>query len=148
MMFNPYDVLGVSPSASDDEVKKAYRQLSRKYHPDANINNPNKAQAEEKFKEVQQAYEQIMRMRQQGGYQSGPYGAGGYQNGSYQNGSYRGNYQQGGPYGPNGWPFGEDMDSWYENMSGRYERPYSGRSWCMEMLLLNLFCNCCCAGPC
>ena len=58
-MFDPYSVLGVSRDASDEEIKKAYRKLSRKYHPDANINNPNKAQAEEKFKEVQQAYEQI-----------------------------------------------------------------------------------------
>lgn len=57
-MMNPYQVLGISPGASDDEIKKAYRALSRKYHPDANINNPNKAQAEEKFKEVQQAYDQ------------------------------------------------------------------------------------------
>ena len=45
---------------------KAYRKLSRKYHPDANINNPNKAQAEEKFKEVQQAYEQIMKEKEYG----------------------------------------------------------------------------------
>lgn len=63
-MFDPYSVLGVSRDASDDEIKKAYRKLSRKYHPDANINNPNKAQAEEKFKEVQQAYEQIMKERE------------------------------------------------------------------------------------
>lgn len=67
-MINPYQVLGVSPNASDDEIKKAYRNLSRKYHPDANINNPNKAQAEEKFKEVQQAYDQIMKEKQSGGY--------------------------------------------------------------------------------
>ena len=43
-----------------DEIKKAYRKLSRTYHPDANINNPNKDQAEAKFKEIQQAYQQIM----------------------------------------------------------------------------------------
>ncbi len=66
-MANPYQVLGVSPGASDEEIKKAYRNLSRKYHPDANINNPNRAQAEEKFKEVQQAYDQIMKEKQQGG---------------------------------------------------------------------------------
>ena len=63
-MTDPYKVLGVSRDASDDEVKKAYRTLSRKYHPDANINNPNKDQAEEMFKLVQQAYNQIMRERE------------------------------------------------------------------------------------
>ena len=60
-MFDPYSVLGISRDASDEEIKKAYRKLSRKYHPDANINNPNKAQAEEMFKTVQQAYNQIMK---------------------------------------------------------------------------------------
>ena len=59
-MLDPYRVLGVSQSASDEEIKKAYRTLSRKYHPDANVNNPNKEQAEEKFKEIQAAYNQIM----------------------------------------------------------------------------------------
>ncbi len=65
-MFDPYSVLGVDRNASDEEIKKAYRRLSRKYHPDANINNPNKAQAEEKFKEIQQAYDQIMKEREYG----------------------------------------------------------------------------------
>jgi molecular chaperone DnaJ len=64
--MDPYRVLGVSPDASDDEIKKAYRTLSRKYHPDANINNPNKEAAEERFKEVQQAYDIIMKDRQNG----------------------------------------------------------------------------------
>ena len=64
-MRDPYQVLGVSQDASEEEIKKAYRKLSRMYHPDANINNPNKAQAEEKFKEVQMAYDQIMKQKQQ-----------------------------------------------------------------------------------
>ena len=55
-MTDPYQVLGVSRDASKEEIKKVYRKLSKKYHPDANINNPNKDQYEEKFKEIQQAY--------------------------------------------------------------------------------------------
>ncbi len=62
--MDPYKVLGVSYSASDDEIKKAYRSLSRKYHPDANVGNPNQKEYEEKFKEVQQAYNMIMDQRQ------------------------------------------------------------------------------------
>lgn len=65
-MIDPYRVLGVSESATNEEIKKAYRRLSRQYHPDANINNPNKDEAEMKFKEVQQAYEQIIKERESG----------------------------------------------------------------------------------
>lgn len=76
-MFDPYSILGVSRDASDEEIKKAYRRLSRKYHPDANINNPNKDQAEEKFKEIQQVYDQIMKEREYGS-SGGAYGNNGY----------------------------------------------------------------------
>ncbi|MCI8561220.1 MAG: J domain-containing protein [Dorea sp.] len=67
-MTDPYSVLGVRKEASDDEIKKAYRSLSRRYHPDANINNPHKDMAEAKFKEVQQAYNQIMHEREYGSF--------------------------------------------------------------------------------
>ncbi|MCR4791859.1 MAG: DnaJ domain-containing protein [Lachnospiraceae bacterium] len=61
-MTDPYRVLGVSPTASEEEIKKAYRKLSRLYHPDSNMNKSEyeKKQAEEKFKEVQTAYENII----------------------------------------------------------------------------------------
>ena len=89
-MRDPYQALGVSRDASDEEIKKAYRALSRKYHPDANVNNPNKDQAEEKFKQIQQAYQQIMDERQRGAAGGGSYGSGSYGNGSYGGGSYGG----------------------------------------------------------
>ena len=89
-MLNPYEVLGVSPGASDEEIKKAYRSLSRRYHPDANVNNPNKAQAEERFKQVQQAYDQIMKEKQQGySYGGRGYGYGNAGSGTYGYGSNR-----------------------------------------------------------
>ena len=65
-MLDPYSVLGVSRNATDEEIKKAYRKLSRKYHPDANIKNPNKDQAEAKFKEVQKTYQLLMKEREYG----------------------------------------------------------------------------------
>ena len=96
MSKNPYDVLGVSQNASDDEIKKAYRDLTRKYHPDANVNNPLADLAEEKFKEVQEAYDTIMNERASGS--SGSSGGYSYGNGSYGGNSY-GNGSSGGSYG-------------------------------------------------
>lgn len=93
-MPDPYSVLGVDRNASDDELKKAYRSLSRKYHPDANINNPHKDEAEAKFKEVQQAYQQIMDERERG-YTSGG-GGSSSGSGSGYGGSFYGGY---GPFG-------------------------------------------------
>ncbi|MDE7048739.1 MAG: DnaJ domain-containing protein, partial [Lachnospiraceae bacterium] len=44
-MRDPYEVLGISRNATEEEIKKAYKALSRKYHPDANINNPHREDA-------------------------------------------------------------------------------------------------------
>lgn len=85
MINDPYSVLGISPSASNDEIKRAYRELSRKYHPDSYVDNPLSGLAEEKFKEVQDAYDQIMRERE-GGYRSNATNTGNtYSNNSYNN---------------------------------------------------------------
>ena len=214
--MDPYKVLGVSRDASDDEVKKAYRNLSRKYHPDANINNPNKEQAEEMFKNVQAAYDQIMKERQQGasfgGYGGRTYGSSG--NGGFGTGGAdvppemqaAVNYIRSGhpqeamnallqidERDRNGlWYFlasvssqgmgnmvnaknfisraialepgnlqyrqfaqrlesvengAGSWSSWYDTMGQGYgSRPYAGsdRSWCLDMILLNVACNCCC----
>ena len=89
-MNDPYSVLGISPNASDDEVKKAYRELARKYHPDNYQNNPLADLAEEKMKEINEAYDTITKQRSGGGgsYQQSSGSYGGYtQQRSYSSGS-------------------------------------------------------------
>ena len=80
-MRDPYTVLGISPGASDEEVKKAYRDLARKYHPDNYHDNPLADLAQEKMKEINEAYDTITRNRSSSssGYSYGT----GYQSGSY-----------------------------------------------------------------
>ena len=92
-MNDPYSVLGITPEATDEEVKQAYRTLARKYHPDNYQNNPLADLAEEKMKEINEAYETITKMRAGGGggyqsssaeYQSRPSGGGSSYNGYQQ----------------------------------------------------------------
>lgn len=79
-MNDPYKVLNVDENASDEEIKKAYRNLARKYHPDNYHDNPLADLAQEKMKEINSAYEEIQRRRSggsatvgssQGGYRYG-----------------------------------------------------------------------------
>ncbi len=81
-MNDPYSVLGVDRNATDDEIKKAYRALCRKYHPDK---NPGNEKAEEMFKIVQEAYQQVMNERKNGTSSQGNFAGGAY--GGYQYGS-------------------------------------------------------------
>ena len=75
--MDPYKELGVSPSASDDEIKTAYRNLVKKYHPDRYANAPKDVQdsVSEKVKRINAAYDEIKRIRSGGGASSGYGGA-------------------------------------------------------------------------
>lgn len=91
-----YEVLGVNKDATDDELKKAYRKLAKKYHPDAN--QENKAEAEAKFKEVNEAYETLSDSQKRKMYdQFGPDGPQGFGGGA------------GGPFGGQGGYYSSDF---------------------------------------
>lgn len=86
MEQNPYKVLGVSETATDEEIKKAYRELVKKYHPDKYADNPLAEVAAEKMKEINAAYDQITKDRKAG--RTGGYGGAGYGQSGYGNAGY------------------------------------------------------------
>lgn len=79
--MDPYEVLGVRQGASEEEIKAAYKELVKKYHPDKYQNNPLSDLAEEKLQEVNEAYDMLMKGNASGGYQSGGYGGNSYNSG-------------------------------------------------------------------
>ena len=94
-MRDPYQVLGIPSTATDEDVKKAYRNLARKYHPANYHDNPLEDLAQEKMKEINEAYETIRTQRkaaQSGGQSYGGY-TGGYSQG-YNAGAYGGVWQR------------------------------------------------------
>lgn len=94
-MRDPYQVLGIPSTATDEEVKKAYRNLARKYHPDNYHDNPLEDLAQERMKEINEAYETIRTQRKaahSGGQSYGGY-TGGYSQG-YNAGAYGGVWQR------------------------------------------------------
>ena len=93
MIEDPYKILGVSPNASDEEIKQAYRRLAKQYHPDR---NPGDEEAAKKMQQINAAYEQIKNPAQSGGYggysQYDPFG--GYQQQNYGSTDSGDNYQK------------------------------------------------------
>ena len=73
--MNPYQILGVSPDATDEEIRLAYRALAKKYHPDNYVNNPLADLAAEKMKQINTAYDEIRRMRAGGSQSTSPSGS-------------------------------------------------------------------------
>ena len=112
MINEPHKVLGVSENATQDEIKKAYRQMAKKYHPDL---NPGDENAAKKMNEINEAYDMLMnpekhRRPQSGsyGYGQSSYGQGGYNPyGNQQGRTYR-TYTYGGPFG--GWTTYTNVD--------------------------------------
>ncbi len=117
-----YEVLGVSKSASDDEIKKAYRKLARKYHPD--VNRDNSKEAEEKFKEASEAYEVLSNTEKKAQYdQFGHAAFNGAQGGAGFEGGF-GGFGGGGAAGG----FGDIFDMFFggQGFGGRSNGPEKG----------------------
>lgn len=123
-MNDPYVVLGVNQNATDEEIKVAYRELVKKYHPDRYANNPLSDLANEKMQEINQAYQQINDMRS------------GKQSNSYNQNNNPYNQNNNNPFNPGGNPYN----------NGRYYRNGGGGNccdMCTGLICADCLCECC-----
>lgn len=125
MIADPYRVLGIDENADEAAIKRAYREMSKKYHPDANPDNPEAA--EEKFKEVQEAYKQILDAKQRGTSAYGRDPRSAYQQGTGQSSQYggRGYAEYGGYYGG---AFSDFFEQWQRYSEEQRARQTAGES--------------------
>lgn len=123
--MNPYDVLGVSPNASDDDIAKAYKRLAKKYHPDL---NPNDQEAAKKMGEINRAYDDVKAMRQRGE--------------SYETYKAR---TAGGPQQPQGDPFDpfyaarQAYYSSYQSGNHNHRQPRHSPIWYILVVMMTVF---------
>ena len=150
MVNDPFSVLGVSSSASEDEIKSAYRKLAKKYHPDV---NPGDQTAEAKMREINEAYSEALRIKKGGGtWQPGggaygssssggqsyynPFGGSPFSGSSYGGSSYGGSsyggssyHQQSSSGGPFEGPFGFDPFSAFFGQQGGQGTRFKTRAY-------------------
>lgn len=132
MAKNPYEVLGVKPGASPDEIKKAYHQMVKKYHPDNYKDHPLESLAQEKMQEVNEAYDSLT-------------------NGN-QNGRQAGPNNQAGPNEQQAWQQQNTQNQTYANWqqrrnAGPYYRQSNGDDLCTSLSCLCCSDSCCeCLG--